>query len=157
MGFGEKIASALHEDWRSCRKREDGTFEPRWKKIKDAAFVSQLDENNLPANIRKADNGYEIDIANTPYENLSADWQEENRAAGEVVGTLLTCGYSVPLEEVGDYIHMKWLERNEWAKGGELDVPYKDLPLEEQMKDIRQYMIGQKVLEQEKNNNNDQG
>ena len=157
MTFGEKIASALHEDWRAGRKHEDGTFEPRWKKIKDAGFVSQLDENNLPANIRKTDNGYEIDIANTSYENLSADWQEENRAAGEVVGALLNWNQPLTIAEVGYYIHEEWLKRNEWAKGGELDVPYKDLPLEEQLKDIRQYMIGQKVLEQEKNNNNDQG
>jgi threonine/homoserine/homoserine lactone efflux protein len=32
-------------------------------------------------------------------------------------------------------IHVKWLERNAWAKGGELDKPYAQLPEPEKQKD----------------------
>lgn len=34
-----KIACELHESWRKTRLMEDGTYEPRWKKIKDEEFI----------------------------------------------------------------------------------------------------------------------
>jgi len=35
---GLEIGSQLHEDWRKTRLNEDGTYEPRWKKVKDEKF-----------------------------------------------------------------------------------------------------------------------
>lgn len=142
-----QLASAFHEDWRKTRLR--GAFEPRWKKIKDNSFVERLDENNLPANVRKTDNGFEIDIANSSYGQLSRDWCEENFEAATVVMRILISDKKYTLDEVGSIIHDAWLERNEWAKGGELDVPFEKLPKEEQDKDLRQYEIALK-LEQER-------
>jgi hypothetical protein len=47
----------------------------------------------------------------------------------------------LPCNIVGEKIHKAWLARNEWAKGGDLDVPFKDLPADEQAKDINQLKI----------------
>ena len=79
MDLEIKIASELHEDWRKTRLNEDGSFEPRWKKVKDEEFVSNLEPEKLPKNVRAVEDGYEIDIANSSYEELSPDWQEENK------------------------------------------------------------------------------
>jgi peptidoglycan hydrolase-like protein with peptidoglycan-binding domain/2'-5' RNA ligase len=133
------IASAFHEDWRKTRRRDDGTFEPRVKKTQDKAWVD-------------AHGTDDVDIANTTYEDLPDDWKAENRAAAEVVaGILARHGGSVDLsdpptrEKVGEEIHQAWLSRNDWAKGGDLDVPFKDLPADEQAKDIDQVAVAMRV------------
>lgn len=102
--------------------KEDGTFEPRWKTIKDQNFVAKLNPSKLPSNIRAVDSGYEIDIANSTYDQLSADWQYENQEAGKVVaGLVIHRKYDnakLDFEKAGDEIHNEWLKRNTWAKGG---------------------------------------
>ena len=45
-------------------------------------------------------------------------------------------------DAIGRVIHDAWLSRNEWAKGGELDVPFTQLSAEEQDKDLAQYSLG---------------
>lgn len=150
------VSSALHEDWRKTRLNEDGTFEPRWKAIKDQEFLTSLNPNELPANIRAVDGNYEIDIANSSYDQLSPDWQYENKEAGKVAAELVIrsqmkyngqYGENLNREQVGNRIHNEWLKRNDWAKGGELDVPFKDLPPHEQAKDIDQYKIAYATFE----------
>lgn len=72
------------------KKKADGTYEPRWKKVTDKKFVAGLDVRNLPPYLRLDDHHFvEIDIANTPYEKLSPDWQAENKAAGKVVAEII--------------------------------------------------------------------
>ena len=142
--YAKEIAAELHEDWRKTRLTSDGIYEPRWKKIKDEEFIKNLPEN-LPEYIRVNEGVYEIDIANCSYNMLSADWQAENKAAGEVVAKILKMqriGAKLTIEEIGSFIHNEWLKRNEWAKGGELDVPFTELSKEEQDKDLNQYYIG---------------
>ncbi len=39
------------------------------------------------------------------------------------------------IEQGSTIIHINWLERNSWAKGGELDKPYAQLPEPEKQKD----------------------
>lgn len=136
------VASALHEDWRKTRKQEDGTFEPRIKGTKDEAWIA-------------AHGTDQVDIANTDYANLPEDWQAENKAAaGVVVGILDEANGRVDLSNeeqrqyVGGRIHDAWLERNTWAKGGELDVPFAQLPPAEQAKDIDQMVIAQQAFQQ---------
>lgn len=147
--LSELVAFELHEAWRRPRLREDGTYEPRWKKIKDESFVEEMKKNDsLPEYIRINENGeYEIDIANTCYFNLSKDWQEENRLAGEVVARLVESGKDYSEAEVGEIIHSEWLARNSWAKDGELGVPFAELPADEQEKDLVQYRIAKKMAE----------
>lgn len=141
MKLSEDIAFVLHEQWRQTRLREDGSYEPRWKNIKDESFISEIEENDLPSYLRKAENGYEIDIANSGYTQLSADWQNENKAAAEVVAKIVESGEPLSRNEIGEIIHDAWLERNSWAKEGELGVPFAELSKEEQDKDMIQYDV----------------
>lgn len=135
------VASKLHEDWRKTRLNEDGSFEPRLKKTSDQKWIN--DHEGID----------EVDIANTSYEDLPSDWQAENATAGEVVATELVIAKRngeemTPemVEMIASIVHDKWLQRNEWAKGGELDVPYAELPEEEKAKDRDQVMIGLAVV-----------
>lgn len=137
-----RVASALHEDWRKTRKKEDGSFEPRMKTTKDNVCI-----------IRKGTD--QVDIANTNFEDLPADWQKENHEAAIVVVDILNKYENLDLTKeetynaVGDEIHKAWLTRNSWAAGGELDVPFVDLPQNEKDKDINQIIIAQKESELE--------
>jgi hypothetical protein len=130
-----EVASAYHDDWRATRRNEDGSFEPRIKTTKDEEWVK----------IHGTD---QVDIANTPYAELPSDWQAENKAAAEVViGILERANGQIDLNDpatrlsVGSEIHDAWLARNDWAKGGSLDVPFAELPEEEQAKDLAQVRI----------------
>jgi hypothetical protein len=136
------LASALHEDWRKTRLQEDGTFEPRVKGTKDEAWIT-------------AHGTDQVDIANTTFPELPSDWQAENQAAAEVVVDVLgEANGTVDLADeaqrdyVGGKIHDAWLSRNDWAAGGELDVPFAQLPQAEQAKDLDQMVIAQQVFQQ---------
>lgn len=135
------LASKFHEQWRADRLQDDGTFEPREKPTKDAAWI-------------EAHGTDVVDIANTEFADLPSDWQAENAtAAGVVVDLLSERDGKVDLSdektrnEVGDIVHTAWLARNEWAKGGDLDVPFADLSDEEQAKDINQVSTALEVFE----------
>lgn len=146
MTLAEKVASKLHEDWRKTRLKEDGHYEPRWKKVKDIEFVKRLDFSNLPANVRINGDDVEIDIANSSYFELSEDWKAENKAAGEVVADIVKSGQNLSREEAGEIIHEAWLARNSWAADDPvLSKPFAELPEEEQEKDIAQLRIAQEA------------
>jgi hypothetical protein len=121
------VASAFHDAWRAGRRRPDGTYEPRLKKTKDATWI-------------KTHGTSQVDIANTSYADLPADWQAENKASAEVAVRLILGRQGQPLtpefiEKSSQTIHDRWLERNPWAKGGELDRPYGSLAEPEKQKD----------------------
>jgi len=137
------LASEFHDDWRKTRQQEDGSFEPRIKPTSDTTWIEShgIDQ---------------VDIANTAYGDLPADWQAENKeAATVVVDVLATHNGSVDLSDesvrnqVGTTIHDAWLSRNEWAKGGELDVSFDQLPQDEKAKDISQIEVAQRVFSSE--------
>lgn len=125
--FITEVASAFHEAWRAGRRKADGSYEPRIKETKDTAWIQAHKTN-------------QVDIANTTYAALPSDWQAENRASAEIAvqqilkntTQMLTPAF---IEQASNIIHIKWLERNSWAKGGELDVPYAQLPEPEKQKD----------------------
>lgn len=152
MSLIEDVASALHENWRKTRLREDGTFEPRWKPTKDSDFDKKYEGvESLPSHLRRtADGKLEIDIANACFSQLSAAWQEENRAAAEVAVKLVerekSEGKKIPWLEIGNVIHDAWLERNSSAKDGELGVPFVDLPQNEKDKDIDQFLVAYDMM-----------
>lgn len=129
-----KLAAVFHEDWRKSRLRQDGFYEPRWKTTNDEEWI-------------KEHGASEVDIANTVYDDLPSDWQAENKAAAEVIIDIVESYGSIDLSnpetynQVGEEIHQAWLERNSWARGGELDVPFGELPENEQQKDISQMEI----------------
>ncbi len=95
----------------------------------------------------------QVDIANTSYQDLPSDWQSENKAAAEVViGILdeangnLDLGNPEIRSRVGQKVHEAWLSRNNWAKDGDLDKSFDELPAVEQAKDIEQIEIGLGLL-----------
>ena len=161
MNIIHEIASGCHEDWRKKRLLEDGTYEPRWKRVKDEEFLKTLDKENLPKNYRVNEKGeVEIDIANSTYDELSPCWQAENKANAEVVAEIIESGELLTYEEIGDRIHTAWLARNPWAKDNPvLSKPFAELPEEEQKKDMDPYYIGLEVVKNaskdNSQNNND--
>ena len=139
----DTLASEFHEDWRKTRLDADGNYEPRIKSTKDEAWIA-------------AHGTDQVDIANSTYLDLPSDWQAENKAAaGVVVDVIHEYNGNVDLSDketrtaVGDKVHTEWLSRNEWAKGGELDVPFDELTQVEQDKDIDQIVVAQRVFSTE--------
>lgn len=120
---GLEIGSCLHEDWRKTRLKEDETYEPRWKKVKDKNFK---------------------------FVELSADWQFENLEAGKVVAGLVGSKTEITPEEteqIASRIHDEWLKRNSWAYDPNYGnpaqaVPYEELSEEEKEKDRAQLKFG---------------
>ena len=149
MTLADTVAFELHEAWRRPRLQADGTYEPRWKKIKDEKFVEDVKkQGNLPAYVRVNEAGeYEIDMANACYFQLSEDWKGENKAAAEVVASMVETGKDYTDAEAGEIIHNAWLERNSWAVSTELGVPFSELPADEQEKDLVQYRIAKTMSE----------
>ena len=144
INLANRTASELHEKWRAEFALNNGKETPRWKKIKDIEFIENLDENNIPPNIRKNNGVWEIDIAHTPFEKLSSDWQYENLEAGKIVAGLVLRNQFEKLnrDQVGTIIHNEWLKRNEWAKeDAVLSLPFEELPKLEQKKDLIQFAI----------------
>lgn len=127
-----EMASLAHDDWRAPRKQADGSYEPRVKKTKDEAWTKTHEGKT------------EVDIANTSYGDLPSDWQAENKASAEVAidAVLKTEKAGEPLndafvEKAASDIHDAWLARpnNAYAKGGDLDKPFAELPEAEKEKD----------------------
>jgi hypothetical protein len=115
------IASQIHEEWRAPRRRPDGTFEPRPKETTDAEWIA-------------AHGASEVDIANTAFPDLPADWQRENAIAAELAARVV----DATVDYLAALIHEQWVSRHfeeEWARDAGLLLPFNDLPREEQDKD----------------------
>lgn len=99
--IGLETGSRLHDDWRAPRKKEDGTYEPRMKPTSDKKWIEAHGTN-------------EVDIANTSFEDLPADWQYENLEAGKeavaITGTR-TDMTSEELKEASIKVHEAWCDR----------------------------------------------
>ena len=146
LALSYALGSDLHEAWRAGRKKEDGTFEPRIKKSKDEAW-------------NMAHGTDEVDIANTPFEQLPSNWQYENLEAAKVAINLvydkIMAGESITpfeLEQMASVVHEEWLKRNSWAydpsySDSKLAVPYELLSQEEKDKDKVQVALAQQKVE----------
>ncbi|MFI7438536.1 hypothetical protein [Nonomuraea indica] len=126
----DTVAARLHEIWRAPRWRPGGGYEPRLKTTKDPAWIRRHGTD-------------EVDIANTRYRDLPADWQKENRDSAAVGVRLVDDGRrrgadltSVEfMEEASEQVHIAWLDRNgAWAPP-EQRLPYRELSEEEKEKD----------------------
>ena len=128
------LGSDLHEAWRAPRKKENGLYEPRIKKSKDAEWNAAHETDD-------------VDIANCSFAKLPSNWQYENleaaRVAIELVYDKLMAGEpisEVELEQMAAVVHNEWLKRNSWVfdpnyGDPKLAVPYLQLSKEEQDKD----------------------
>ena len=135
--FAESMWADLHEEWRRTRLKEDWTYEPRWKKSKDAEWTQKHWTDD-------------VDIANTKFEDLPSNWKYENLEAAKVAIELVF-DYVIAWEEITDemveemasVVHEKWLERNSRVFDKEYWNPtlaqeYVKLPEEEKEKDRAQ-------------------
>ncbi|ACZ85549.1 hypothetical protein [Streptosporangium roseum] len=126
----DKIASRFHDRWREPRKLSDNTYEPRVKATTDSAWIKKHGTD-------------QVDIANTRYRSLPADWQHENRESARIgvqlVDEARASGVNVRserfMEEASSVVHDRWLTRNgSWASE-EQRRPYELLSMAEKEKD----------------------
>ncbi|SFI39534.1 hypothetical protein SAMN05216275_10325 [Streptosporangium canum] len=126
----DKIASRFHDRWRAPRKLSGNTYEPRVKTTTDSAWIKKHSTD-------------QVDIANTRYRSLPADWQRENRESARIgvqlVDEARASGVNVRserfMEEASSVVHDKWLARNgSWASE-EQRRPYELLSQAEKEKD----------------------
>ena len=125
----KEVASDLHDEWREPRKISDGEYEPRIKKTDDEKWIEENSTN-------------EIDIANTNYEELPSDWQEENKASARVAISEIIKATNKKeqlddsfIEYASATVHEKWLYRNGEYAPPEQNKPYNELSEEEKDKD----------------------
>jgi hypothetical protein len=127
-----KLASLLHDEWRTARlDTEKGIYEPRIKTTKDSEWI------------QKHGGKTELDIANTPYEELPSDWQVENKASAEVaieevekaVKTKTPLNNTF-IEATSSVFHEKWLERNKSLVPPEQNKLYSELSEKDKEKDM---------------------
>jgi hypothetical protein len=160
--LGYEVGSRLHEAWRATRGEEKTARlgrEPRWKKTKDAAFISKAQASDV---VKVDGETVEVDIANMSFEELPSDWQKDNLEAGLTATRLvmneigkegsigvqqLLALTSEQLEKLGDAIHEAWMQRTEKGDWNAAQfVPYSELPREEQEKDLDHVRVVMQAL-----------
>jgi len=113
----ENLASMMHEKWRQGRYNpETKTYTPRLKSVKDQDWIAK--HNGVA----------EVDIANTAFADLPADWREENFLSAKAA--------IEKIEGVLNLIHDDWLDRNDQSASPEQKAQYSRLPKAEKEKDI---------------------
>lgn len=136
-----ELASVFHSQWQAARN-----FEPRWKTA-SKEWINQRKFNKQT--MRELPDGkFEFDLANTSFEDLPAEWQKENfEAAYEAVDI----SWLEDRELAGSIIHEAWKQRNKCEEYNKhLFVDFKDLPSEEQEKDLLQFDLASKLFWREK-------
>lgn len=111
------LASLLHESWRKGRYVEETkSYTPRIKTTTDKKWIDAHGGST------------EVDIANTPFDELPTDWQEENLLSAKVA--------IEKMEEVLYLVHDNWLDRNDGHASVDQKVQYSRLSNSEKLKDI---------------------
>lgn len=140
----QKLASIFHENWRESRA-EDGKYKPMIEKSEDSQWTESHGTNI-------------VDIANTEFKDLPANWQYENLEAAKVAVNLVFDKVinweeitSEMIEGMSKTVHEKWLERNwiEWSFENQR-VDYDHLSEEEKSKDRIQIELAIKIIKSEK-------
>ena len=168
----ESLAIPLARDYaeKNYPKMEDGTLQPAWRGVNgEKAYKNkspqQLVEEGMFTTVEEAQ-AVIIDIANTPYDQYSEYWKEQNRGGAEYLISLLDelgaeeilkqdfAGDENARQKYGNLVHNNWLSRNEWVKDPQwgdpkLAVPYAELDPVEQQKDIDQLVILQKWIREQ--------
>ncbi len=117
----DMLASKLHENWASGFR---------------AGEMAKGNEN--PTRMKDDGMGGQVDILNTPFEQLPPKWQAENNAQAASAIMLVANdleGAMGNIEGLAAKVHEQWLSRNSWAANGPLGAPYNELPEEEKQKD----------------------
>lgn len=166
----EPLAIPLARDYaeKNYPKMKDGTLLPAWRGVNGEKDLKNKSPYHLMVEHVPEKEAFAavIDIANTPYNEYSEYWKEQNRGGAEFLIKLMDERGADTLsgldltdektrEEYGALIHDNWLERNEWVKDPEygdptLAKPYAELPEAEQQKDIDQLAVMQEWLKDQK-------
>lgn len=126
----DAVADRLHEVWRAPRRLPGAGHEPRIKTTTDQAWARRHGTD-------------QVDIANTRYKDLPADWQKENKESATLAVRLVNDArkHGVDpkreefMESASKSVHDAWLRRNgEWAPP-EQKLPYHKLSEVEKEKD----------------------
>lgn len=152
IGEDENGESIFKPAWRGANGEKD----LRGKSTEDVAADLVADGWTPEAAAAEAA-GKVIDIANTPYDQFSEYWKEQNRGGAEYLvglvderGTDALSGLDLSdpavRSEYGGLIHDNWIARNEWVQHPEwgnpdLAKPFDELSAEEQQKDIDQLRV----------------
>ncbi|WP_433226366.1 hypothetical protein [Microtetraspora malaysiensis] len=126
----EGLAGRLHDAWRAGRRLPGGGYEPQIRTTADRAWARRHGADR-------------VDIANTGYRDLPADWQRENRESAIVAVRLVTEGRRRGadlsgeefMESASHAVHEAWLVRNGRRASPEQRLPYRLLPEAEKEKD----------------------
>lgn len=126
----DAVASSFHEDWRASRKLPGGGYEPRPKTTVDQKWI-------------RAHGTDRVDVANTRYRDLPADWQQNNKASADVAvrsiyeGKRQGADVRSPefIESASKNVHDAWLDRNGELAPLDQRLAYEDLTEEEKAKD----------------------
>lgn len=131
----DQIANLLHEDWRTSRLDENGTYTPDIRATRDEQWIS-------------VHNAGQVDAANTPYSDLPGDVQSNYKTAGQIIAGFSGHDFDTPEQQavLCNTFHEQWLARNSWAKGGNLDVPFSQLTPIKQEEILKQITIGVQFL-----------
>jgi primosomal protein N' len=111
------LATMLHENWR--KQRYDEETKSYTSRIKTTTDKKWIQEHN---------GATDVDIANTNFEELPSDWQEENLLSAKVA--------IEKIEDVLYLIHDNWLDRNDYRAMEEQKTQYSKLSNDEKLKDI---------------------
>lgn len=122
-----RLASELHNKWRQSRRITEGlAFDGL---LKREEHFKPIDPQNP--------GGPQIDIANTPFEQLPVAWQNENYLSAEVVMkdiSQLEEPAIVNLEDESQRVHVAWQNRHPEVIGEQAE-PYDQLSIPEKDKD----------------------
>ena|GEM_PF-5673423 len=156
LSLGTVMGSILHEKY--CKDRN---YEPRAKTLekvkkdgspdpKEAEFINKVLTGEIPTSetLRIVNGEVIMDIANTPFAELSPFWQRDNYMAGcAAIRSILTSWSGLMHNNpevkkhvevaVANAIHESWIARgNVGNRNKELETSYINLPLNEQTKDL---------------------
>lgn len=123
-----QLAGLSHDAWRSSREvGRDGLYAPRRKSTGDEAWIAGHGGDAT------------FDLANTDFQDLPPDWQEENAASAKVAlehayrtafygadnyGERRFLYFPAFTNDAGRGVHIEWLERNaEHAAAGQ-NLPF---------------------------------
>lgn len=166
--LGGLLGSMLHQQYCDGRRRETPTEnglpnEPRIKVLTnpmDAEFANKVLSGEIPqsATVYTVGTVVHMDIANTPFEQLSPYWQKDNFGAGMCAARSILSNWeglthSDPTVRkfvtvsVANGIHESWIGRGnvgEW--NANLDTAYINLPVDEQAKDLTHFTMAEGLI-----------
>jgi hypothetical protein len=119
----KEIASLIHEEWRKDFQATKGQYTERIKDCSDGTTCN----------------------INQPFNKLHYDWQRENLASARSALYAINL-YPKNRAYAADHVHEGWMVRNPKCDyNKEQHVPYDNLPLKEQQKDLLVVDIAQRV------------